>query len=146
MPCNGSLDKRRPLSMRSREQNSPDHQQATILVVDDDLAVLSSLGFMFEIEGFRVQLYSSGSALLNETAIPTTSCLVVDYRLPDISGLELISILRARQVAIPAFLITTSPTPAILAEAARSSISVIEKPLLSSALYEQVRHALAPSS
>lgn len=129
--------------MCSREQISQHPQRATILVVDDDFAVLSSLGFMFEIEGFSVQLYSSGSALLKETAIPTTGCLVVDYRLPDISGLELIGILRARHVAIPAFLITTSPTPAILAEAAQSSISVIEKPLLSGALYEQVRRALS---
>lgn len=132
--------------MRSQEQTSLDSQRATILVVDDDPAVLSSLGFLFEIEGFAVQLYPNGAALLKESAIPTVGCLVVDQRLPDISGLELIGALRARQVAIPAILITTSPTPAVLAEAARSSVSVIEKPLLTGALYEQVRRALSPSS
>ncbi|MFZ5734222.1 MAG: response regulator transcription factor [Pseudomonadota bacterium] len=129
--------------MHSHEQTSPDSQRATILVVDDDPAVLSSLGFLFEIEGFTVQLYPNGAALLMETAIPAVGCLVVDYRLPDISGLELISILRARRVAIPAVLITTSPTPAILAEAAQSSVSVIEKPLLTGALFEQVRRVLS---
>lgn len=129
--------------MHFHEQTSQDFQRATILVVDDDPAVLSSLGFLFEIEGFAVQLYPNGAALLMETAIPAVGCLVVDYRLPDISGLELISILRARRVAIPAVLITTSPTPAILAEAAQSSVSVIEKPLLSGALFEQVRRVLS---
>lgn len=129
--------------MHFHEQTSQDSQRATILVVDDDPAVLSSLGFLFEIEGFAVQLYPNGAALLMETAIPAVGCLVVDYRLPDISGLELISILRARRVAIPAVLITTSPTPAILAEAAQSSVSVIEKPLLSGALFEQVRRVLS---
>jgi FixJ family two-component response regulator len=129
--------------MHFHEQTSPGSQRATILVVDDDPAVLSSLGFLFEIEGFAVQLYPNGAALLMETAIPAVGCLVVDYRLPDISGLELIGILRARRVAIPAVLITTSPTPAILAEAAQSSVSVVEKPLLTGALFEQVRRVLS---
>lgn len=132
--------------MRSCEPTSLDPQRATILVVDDDPALLSSLGFLFEIEGFAVRLYPNGGALLKEVDIPTVGCLVIDQRLPDISGLELIGALRARQVVIPAILITTSPTPAVLAEAARSSVSVIEKPLLTGALYEQVRRALSLTS
>lgn len=129
--------------MSAHLQTSQHRQPATILVVDDDPAVLSSLGFLFEIEGFRVRLYPNGAALLREDAIPVDGCLVVDQRLPDILGLELIGTLRARDIALPAFLITTAPTPSVLAEAAQSSVSVVEKPLLTGTLLEQVRHALS---
>jgi CheY-like chemotaxis protein len=82
-----------------------------ILVVDDDEAVLGSLKFALEVEGFRVLVFTSAEDLLRLTPLPASSCLVTDQRLPGKTGLELIGQLRARDFGFPAILITTQPTP-----------------------------------
>src|SRR5271166_4756152 len=71
-----------------------------ILVVDDDFAVRSSLKFALEVEGFEVLAYSSAHELLNDDSLPTASCLVTDYHMPGMNGLELVAQLRDRRVPI----------------------------------------------
>src|SRR5215469_15822113 len=77
-----------------------------VLVVDDDAAVRSALKFALEVEGFAVKLYAGSIALLAEQGLPDRACLVIDYRMPGVDGLELVRRLRARQVALPAILIS----------------------------------------
>src|SRR6185295_945802 len=77
-----------------------------VLIVDDDAAVRAALKFALEVEGFRVRLYDSPEAVLDEPELPQRACLVVDYRMPRIDGIELIKRLRERQVALPAILIS----------------------------------------
>ena len=77
-----------------------------VLVVDDDEAVRDSLKFVLELEGLQVRLYAGAAQLLRDVALPTDGCLLVDYRMPDMDGLELVARLRARNVALPAILIT----------------------------------------
>ncbi|MGY4592990.1 response regulator RpfG family c-di-GMP phosphodiesterase [Bradyrhizobium sp. GM22.5] len=61
----------------------------TVYVVDDDAAVLGSLRFLLETEGFAVQTFRSAPALLNATTPPGADCYVIDYKMPDINGIEL---------------------------------------------------------
>jgi two-component system, LuxR family, response regulator FixJ len=112
-----------------------------ILVVDDDSAVRDSLKFMIEVEGFEVNVYSSAHELLNDHSVPANSCLVTDYQMPDMNGLELVAQLRARQISIPAILITANPTETLHNSAAAAGISIIDKPLLGSRLLEAIRKA-----
>ena len=65
-----------------------------VLVVDDDSAVRNSLRFTLEVEGFEVRAYSSAHELLDEDRLPTLSCLVTDYHMPAMNGLELVAQLR----------------------------------------------------
>src|SRR5215467_5855821 len=62
-----------------------------VLVIDDDLAVRNSLKFALEIEGFCVRVYPSGAELLDETDMPDRGCLVADYHLQGMNGLELLA-------------------------------------------------------
>lgn len=115
----------------------------TVLIVDDDAAVRRSLKFVLEAEGFKVRLYEGGGALLADAALPNCGCLVVDYRMPSIDGLQLIETLRSRNVAIPAVLITGRSNKALRMRAAKSGIrSVLEKPLSDGALVDSIRAAL----
>ena len=115
-----------------------------VLLVDDDAAVRSALKFALEVEGFRVRLYVSSAALLADDRLPKRGCLVIDYRMPDVDGLELIDKLRARQVALPAILISGRVNEELRHRAERSGvISVLEKPLSDAALVESIRLALA---
>jgi two-component system response regulator FixJ len=113
-----------------------------ILVVDDDSAVRNSLKFMIEVEGFEVNAYSSAQELLNENSLPANSCLVTDYHMPDMTGLELVDHLRDRQISIPAILITANPTENLRNRAAAAGIPIIDKPLLGSRLLDAIRKAL----
>jgi two-component system, LuxR family, response regulator FixJ len=114
----------------------------TVLIVDDDPAVRSSLQFRLEIEGFVVRTYSSGSDLLNDQDVPQSGCLVIDYRLPSMNGLDLLSELRRRKVMLPALLVTSHPSMSVRAQTAAAGAILIEKPLLNEALFEGIRAAM----
>ncbi len=114
-----------------------------ILIVDDDEAVRNSLTNMMESEGFAVCAFSDGHDLLNEASLPAIGCLVVDYHMPTMNGLELVSALRGRGVSIPAILTTGNPTKYVRDRAAAIAVLVVEKPRLGSDLLDCVREAVA---
>ena len=115
-----------------------------VIVVDDDDAVRLSLKFALELEGLRVRLYRDGVHFLAENDLPPMGCLVVDYQMPGIDGIDLVKRLRVRRVDLPAILITTKCTPGLLERARRVGFrQVLEKPLEDGSLLEGIRGALA---
>lgn len=101
-----------------------------ILLVDDDAAVRNALKFSLEMEGFSVRLFATPEALLAENDLPAGGCLVIDYRMPEIDGLELVERLRSRGVILPILLISGRVTHSLRARASSLGISdVLEKPL-----------------
>ena len=124
-------------------QPAPEIAKQVILVVDDDEAVRDSLRNMMKSEGFEVRAFSNGRDLLNEASLPAIGCLVVDYHMPAMNGLELVSALRGRGVSIPAILFTGNPTKYVRDRAAAIAVLVVEKPGLGSYLLDCVRGAVA---
>lgn len=116
--------------------------KSVVVIVDDDRAVRSSLAFSLLTEGFSVRSYGSGTELLMDIPFDTAGCLVIDYQLPGMNGLDLLEELRRREVKAPAILITTHPSAAVQARAAVTGTIVIEKPLLGDALFREIRTAL----
>lgn len=114
-----------------------------VAVVDDDPAVCSSLKFALELEGFAVRIFGSGAELLQAGNVDGCDCVVVDHKMPDMSGLELIEKLHGRNVLTPAILLVSNPNAAISARAARGAVPVVEKPLFGDALVERIREACA---
>jgi two-component system, LuxR family, response regulator FixJ len=109
-----------------------------LLVVDDDTAVLNSLKFVLQLEGFTVRLYSSAQELLDEPGLPESGCLLVDHYMPGMSGLELLAALRRRGVTLPAILITGHPSVALRRRAEEAGVRLLEKPLLGNGLIEAI--------
>jgi len=114
----------------------------TVLVVDDDAAVRRALEFALDLEGFVVETYESGEALLLRTPPSEPSCLVIDERLPGISGLDTLQALRGRGVDLPAILVTSHPKAAFRAAAAEAHVPILEKPLLGETLIAAIHDAL----
>jgi FixJ family two-component response regulator len=114
-----------------------------ILIVDDDPAVRSSLQFALELDGYEVRLRSNASEVLDGEDFSDVACLVIDVRLPGMSGLDLLAELRRRSVTIPAVLITSDPPLMVRERARREGVPIVEKPLLGNALSEGIRHAVA---
>ena len=114
-----------------------------VLVVDDDAAVRHSLKFVLELEGLDVRLYEGGADLLAAGDLPANGCLVVDYCMPAMNGVELMDRLRGRRVSLPAILITAKASRDLRERAARSGFrQVLEKPLEDGLLVDSIRCAL----
>jgi two-component system, LuxR family, response regulator FixJ len=116
--------------------------QTTVLIIDDDPAVRNSLKFALEVEGFAVRTYPAGADLLRESEFPGDGCLVVDYKLPEMNGLDLLVELRRRKIDLPAILITTHPSADVRRRTALAGVTLIEKPLLNDTLFQGIRAAL----
>ncbi|HEX2552707.1 MAG TPA: response regulator [Microvirga sp.] len=115
-----------------------------VIVVDDDAAVRDSLKFALELEGMSVRVYEGGAALLADAGGLARGCLVVDYSMPAMDGLELVDRLRGRRIGLPAILITGKANDDLRDRAARAGIRlVLEKPLADGALVEGIRSALS---
>jgi two-component system, LuxR family, response regulator FixJ len=114
-----------------------------VTVVDDDRAVLNSLKFSLEIEGLSVSCYHSGTELLNTVDSIQSDCLVIDYYLFDMNGLELLRKLRNRGISIPALLITSYANATLRSRAANAGVQIVLKPLFGNLLLDAIRGALA---
>jgi two-component system response regulator FixJ len=115
-----------------------------VIVVDDDLAVRNSLKFSLEIEGLTVHSFATGTELLNAIDLSLCDCLVIDQKMPAMSGLELIAKLRDQHIAAPAILITSHPSPWLREQAQKAGIPIVEKPLLGNALLDRIRDVIGP--
>lgn len=126
----------------TKGSREPEPVLPVLLVVDDDEAVLNSLKFCLESEGFAVRLYGEAQALLSEPDLPAVGCLVVDHHMPGVTGLELVARLRSDGVALPAILITGHPGATLRRRAAEAGVTLIDKPLLGNDLSDAIRLAL----
>jgi len=114
-----------------------------IYVVDDDYDVRTSLRFLLETEGFDVRTFRSGAALLGSSTRNRADCLVVDYKMAELDGLELALRLRRLHVSTPIILITGYPDENISAKASSAGVrQVLLKPNLEVNLVDCVRNAI----
>ncbi|HVZ08195.1 response regulator transcription factor [Rhodopila sp.] len=120
----------------------PGHHQR-VLIVDDDKAVREALEFALRLQGFCVRVYSGGQELLAGGDLDTAGCVIVDDRMPDMDGLELIDQLRRRAIPVPAILMTSHVTDRLQAQAAVAGVQVVlEKPFLENALAASIQTIL----
>lgn len=77
-----------------------------IFLLDDDLAVRHALSTSLECSGFRVDAFESAETFLDQTLENRRGILVVDQRMPGMSGLELQAELASRGIELPTIIIT----------------------------------------
>ena len=106
----------------------------TVLVVEDDEAVRRGLAFVLDLAGYRVETFGSGEAILGRDLPEGPICLVLDERLPGVSGLETLRHVRRRRPDAMGLLITSHPPPALRSAAAAAGAPILEKPLRSETL------------
>jgi RNA polymerase sigma factor (sigma-70 family) len=78
----------------------------TVFIVDDDPSVRSSLKFLLGTVGLRTEGFDSADAFLHKKSQDAPSCLVLDVRLPGLSGLDIQRELTARNIHIPIIFLT----------------------------------------
>jgi FixJ family two-component response regulator len=108
---------------------------SVVAVVDDDDEVRDVLRVLLESAGHNVETYKSGGDFLTNARLDEIACLVVDQRMPNMSGVTLISTVARRGMTIPSLLITGAHDAEIAREAeSLGAMTVLEKPLSSQEL------------
>jgi two-component system response regulator FixJ len=120
-------------------------EQIRIALVDDDSAVLDSLQLYFARQGVETSCFAAAEALT--TALDAGAqfdCIVSDVRMPGMSGLELVQLLKARRIAAPIILITgRGDIDMAVAAIKGGAFDFIEKPFDEGRLLASIRNAVA---
>ena len=114
-----------------------------VAIVDDDEAVGNAIEVLMRSIGVVAQAFSSGEEFLRSPELSRTGCLVVDYNMPKMSGLDLLNNLSRLGNEIPTILITAYPSDDIRARALQAGvICFLPKPFDESDLLNCIQAAL----
>ena len=113
-----------------------------VFVVEDDEAVRASLRALLESCGFAVRTFPHAEALLEAGTAGDAGCIVLDYHLSGITGIDLIERLRAQGLQTPAIMVTSDGTQLGMRAAKAGITAVLRKPLAGDALTEWLTRIL----
>jgi two-component system, LuxR family, response regulator FixJ len=116
---------------------------ATVFVVDDDASMRKSLRWLFQSVGLGVETYSSAAEFLAGLGDSRSGCIVLDVRMPGMSGLELQEQLSKRGVNLPIIMVTGyGDVPMAVRAMKGGALDFIEKPFNDQDLLDRVRKAM----
>ncbi|MCB1684959.1 MAG: response regulator transcription factor [Pseudomonadales bacterium] len=114
-----------------------------VFVVDDDEPVRDAIGLLLESVDIHYETYGTAQEFLNAYAPGRTGCLVLDIRMPGMSGLELQDHLKARNAPIPIIFITGHGDIPMAVEAMKKgAVDFLRKPFRDQDLLDRIHEAL----
>lgn len=124
-------------------QREHDASESIVYVVDDHDGMRKSLRYLIASAGYRVETFPSAREFLAEHRPDDPGCLVLDMRMPGMSGLELLEELARRGDLRPAIMITGyGSVPTAVRALKAGAIDFLEKPFHDEDLLERIRHGL----
>jgi FixJ family two-component response regulator len=118
--------------------------EALVFVVDDDASMRASLQNLLRSVGLRVEAFTSAQEFLRYTRPEVPSCLVLDVRLPGLSGLDLQQRLAAGNLALPIIFITGyGDIPMTVQAMQAGAVTLLAKPFRDQELLDAIQQALA---
>jgi len=121
--------------------------EAVVYVVDDDAGVRRSLARLIRSVGLHVETFPSAKEFLEHKEKDRPACLVLDVRLPGLSGLELQAAMGHNQRTIPIIFITGRGTVPMSVRAMKEgALDFLQKPFDPQGLLDAVQRALVRSS
>ena len=119
------------------------YREPTVILVDDDPSVRDALKWLIESMELHVDAYASAAEFLESFDPNAPGCLVLDVRMPGMSGLELQENLAAHQCGLPVIIMTGHADVAMCVRAFEGgAFAFLEKPVNQQNLLEQVHKAL----
>jgi len=117
--------------------------RTTVFLVDDDHAVRDALELLLEATGLHTVSYATAAGFLEHYDPEQSGCLVLDIRMPGMSGMELQDALVAREVSLPIIFLTGHGNVSMSARAFRTgAIDFMEKPFDEGVLLERIHEAI----
>ena len=115
----------------------------TVYIVDDDEAIRDSLRWLLEAKGFRVETYPSAEQFLTAYRWDYPGCLILDVRMPGMSGLELYEKLTALNYCLPVVFVTGhGDVPMAVNAVKMGAVDFIEKPFKDQELVDLIQRCL----
>ena len=114
-----------------------------ILVVDDEEDIRNFLATILNRAGYRVGRAADPHQALDLLHKMPYELLITDLAMPGMNGLDLLDLLRQRNIKWPAILITSHPTAAIRDRVAAAGVRLIEKPLLNDTLFQSIHSSFS---
>ncbi|MGD8594884.1 MAG: response regulator [Gammaproteobacteria bacterium] len=116
---------------------------STVFIVDDDQAVRDSLKFLVESNGRAAQTYASAKAFIDGYNPDMPGCVLLDVRMPEMSGFELQKEMQKRQITIPIIFISAHGTvPAAVRALKLGASDFVMKPFNNQVLLEKIDQAI----
>jgi len=116
---------------------------ATVFVIDDDPAIRESLRWLIESVGLNVKVFATAPEFLESYLPGPPSCLVLDIRMPGMSGLDLQAELAARDIRVPVIIITGHAEVPVAVRAMKAgAFDFIEKPFSDQLLLDRISRAI----
>jgi len=118
-------------------------REPIIHIVDDDEAIRDSLILLLQSEGLKARAYAAAREFLDGFEASTLACVLLDMRMPDMNGLELLRELTARQIEIPVIMMTAyGDIPMAVHAIQEGAVDFVEKPVDSGMLLKRIRDCL----
>jgi FixJ family two-component response regulator len=116
----------------------------SVIVVDDDPAMLRGVGRLLRQYGFDVALFDTIESFQDRADLDAAFCVVLDINLNDGSGIELRQRLSVRAASLPVIFITGNDSEPVRAAALRSGcVAYLAKPFTAQSLIDSIRRASA---
>lgn len=113
-----------------------------VRIVDDDEDVRQSLSFVLQCKGWQVCDYAGAREFLTHDAPSQPGCLLLDIRMPDMSGVELQAHMRRRRMALPIIFITGHADVDTAVHTLKSgALDFLQKPVNTDVLVQAIEHA-----
>jgi FixJ family two-component response regulator len=115
----------------------------TIYVIDDEEAICNSIKWLLETASLEVKIFHNALSFLEEYCLNLKGCLLIDVRMPEISGLQLQEKLVALGNIMPIIMLSGhADIPMAVRALKAGAVDFITKPFNDQALLEQIQHAL----
>ncbi|MCF0253970.1 MAG: response regulator transcription factor [Duodenibacillus sp.] len=123
---------------------TPQNEDSLLIrVVDDDDVLRDSLGFLLRAEGWQVETYASAQAFLASDRPSLPGCLVLDVRMPEMSGLQLQQELNRRGVQLPIIFLTGHGDMQMAVNAMKQgAVDFVSKPIDPELFVQAIRNAV----
>jgi FixJ family two-component response regulator len=126
--------------------SAPPLADATVYVVDDDSAMRRSVVFLSESVGWHALGFADAESFLAQASATAVGCLVLDIRMPTMSGLELQQAMNARGLRLPIIFVTGHGDVSMAVQAMKDgAVDFIEKPFKDQLLLDAIAQAVRRS-
>ena len=116
---------------------------STVFVIDDDPALTRTISIAVESAGLKVACFGSAGAFLDAYDSPQAGCLILDFHLPNMSGLELLPVLKNKGIDLPVIMLTADARTSIEVQAIKAgAFDFLRKPVKLEFLLGRVLAAL----
>lgn len=121
--------------------------QPIVYVVDDDKAVRKAISLLVKSTGRQVEAYGSAEEFLDNYDSSRSGCLVLDVRMPGISGLSLQEILAEKKVSLPVIIVTGHGDIKMAVKATKTgAVDFLQKPFRDHELINSIDKAISQDS